>query len=234
MVETTSVKIQTSCYKMINPHVMWGILINNRRVYNMTDEERREYDRVRHKKYYEEHKAERQEYGRNYYQKNKEKFLKRSQDWRKEHPEEYKERNSKWNKKYWREHKEERMEYQKEYREKNADELRKKRVQKYEENHDRILSDEFREKSRKQWRSYYAKNKKEIVKKGCIIRKKENDESKEYASQHCHRWTSEEVEILISMVSEGETYKDIAYTLGRTFSSISSKIKKLRKAGIME
>lgn len=219
---------------MINPPHYVGDLINNRRVYNMTDEERREYDRVRHKKYYEEHKAERQEYGRDYYQKNKEKFLKRSQDWRKEHPEEYKERTSKWNKKYWREHKEERLEYQKEYREKNADVLRKKRIQKYEENHDRILSEEFKERSRKQWHSYYAKNKKEIVKKGCIIRKKENDESKDYASQHCHRWTPEEEEILIEMVSEGETYKDIAYTLRRTISSISSKIKKLRKAGIME
>ena len=142
----------------------------------MTDEERREYDRARHKKYYEEHREE---------------ILNKC----------------------------------KEYREKNPELTTKRHALYYEEHREEILN---------KCKEYRAKNKEEIAKKGCIARKKENDESKEYASQHCHRWTPEEEEMLITMVSEGETYKDIAYTLRRTISSISSKIKKLRKAGIIE
>lgn len=83
-------------------------------------------------------------------------------------------------------------------------------------------------------KEYQKKNKEKITKKRGAIRKRENDESKEYAEKHRVKWTPEEVSILVEMISRGESYKDIAYTLGRTIFSISTKIKKLRKVGIIE
>ena len=83
------------------------------------------------------------------------------------------------------------------------------------------------------YKKYYAKNKERINKEQGIQHMQNNEEARDNASQHFVRWTAADVVLLVDMLSQGRTYREIAYELQRTIYSVSSKINKLRKAGII-
>ena len=176
----------------------------------MTDEEKREHRRAYSKQYYQEHKDA---------------CLEKQRRWRQNHPEEYKEQTKNQNKKYKESHKEEIRKKQKEYREKNKERLSQYRVRYYENHIAKTQTLDYKAYHR----AYYQKNRSELDAHAKKRNIENNKESKKYAVMHHIRWTPEEEEILKEMLSQGETRKEIAYTLRRTISSINGRIRKIRK-----
>jgi hypothetical protein len=152
------------------------------------------------------------------------------QNWRKNHPDKVKEYEKRSRSK------KERQEYLQEYKETHKEELKKYHVKYYEEHAYGTLSDEEKEHVREVRKANYLKNKERIMKRLHERREKEKIEnlaSVEYATQHRKRWCEKEEEILVEMVFQGESIKDIAYTLRRSIRSVENKIIRLKKDGVI-
>ena len=61
--------------------------------------------------------------------------------------------------------------------------------------------------------------------------KQKNAESRLTAHNHKQLWTPEEIEILIRMIKQGKSYKEMSTRLGRTVDSIAIKLSRIRKNG---
>lgn len=188
----------------------------------MTEEERKEKERARKKRYYETHREQYVEYRKK---------------WKEENSEKYKEIYTKHNKKYREEHKEEIKAYQREYRKKNPEKMSQYDVKRYEQRYDYFHSPKFVERRKERQRIYNARNKEkyaEYEKERHELRKAENAVSKMYATQNGNPWTPEEDNILMEMLTQKEPRKAIALTLRRSNIAIASRIQRLRSKGVIE
>jgi hypothetical protein len=129
---------------------------------NMTDEEKRMYE----KKYREEHKKKMKIYNENYRKDNKEELSKKS----KKYYENHKETRLNYANEYAKSHKEEKVEYDKNYRKKNKEKLKEQNKKYREENKDEIKKkskkyrDEHKEERKEYDRDYRKKNRIKINK----------------------------------------------------------------------
>ena len=112
-------------------------------------------------------------------------------------------------------HKEYHKEYNKEYR-KNHKEYHKEYIKEYYKNN--------QDKIKEYKKELYENNKDEIN----LNRKLENDESRNQANNHRQRWTNEETDLLYHYyIEENKMSKEISLLMGRTISSIVSRLSKM-------
>lgn len=149
-----------------------------------------------------------------YRDKNKEKIKKYDKEYREKNKERikaYRDRNKERKSAYDKE-------YGKEYREKHKD-----RIKEYMKNN--------REKKAIYARDYYSKNREIVSDKNNHYIFEKNTISREAAFNHRKEWTPEDIEILIHMIKQGKSYKEISTRLGRTIQSIATRLYQLRKQG---
>lgn len=161
---------------------------------------------------------ERKVYMKAYGEKNKEKAKARSKQYYQEHKDE---QNQKSKERYYNNHEEmlkrqaqyransrkKRNDYQKKYYQQHKSERSEYNKEYLENNHDRLAEE------KKKWK------------------KCENDKSRMCANNAQQLWTYEEVCELERLFKEGKTHKEIGLLLGRSISSISHKITRIRNNG---
>ena len=135
-------------------------------------------------------------------------------------------------------------EYLKQYQETHKEEIKTKRRIYLEQNKERIAKTKkkYYESHKKEQKSYaerYKSKHPEKIKQYRQNHRKEknekfmhdNDMSRLHATSHRNLWTPDEIVILQKMLSQGCTYKEIAYRLGRTLAAVNGRITLLRKNG---
>lgn len=144
-----------------------------------------------------------------------------------------KEREKEWHKQYYAEHKEEKKAYDKEYNEKNKEKRKKYGQKYYQKNKEKIKKrrEERKEEIRDYAAKHYEQNKEKRIKTQNDYLKQKNAESRLTAHNHKQLWTPEEIEILIRMIKQGKSYKEISTRLGRTVDSIAIRLSRIRKNG---
>lgn len=175
----------------------------------MTDEEQKTYQKAYKKK----NKEKIKEYNKEYRSKNKEKikestnkYYEKNKEKIKEHQREYYKQNKEKKKEYFKNNKERIKEYSKEYREKN------------------------REKKSIYDKEYWEKNRQTISDQYNQHMTERNNVSRKMAFNHYRKWTPEEDTILIKLKKQDKPQKEIAEILGRTISSINTRLVRLRNA----
>ena len=151
------------------------------------------------------------------------------------------EKQKEYRRKYYQEHKEQakakQRKYSKEYYNENKEEILSKQKEYYYRTHDK--QKEYRrnnyqkyKKSRLQYCKEYNKKHPELMNEITTkYHRRVNSASRLTAHNHRELWTPGDIEILEHMVKQGCTYKEIAIRLGRTISSISTKLNRMRKNG---
>lgn len=180
----------------------------------MTDEEKRQRNLERN---------------REYYQRNKDRLNANKRKWIESHYEEHLERQRASNKKYRETHKEEIKEYVKKYRKEHGDVIARNKVHYYEMHREYYQSPEYKEHLKEIHKRWYDKNKEEIVKNICKYQKEINDASRETATKNNKRWSEKDRELLKDMRSDGLSIREIAYTLGRTVSSVKNMLRRMEE-----
>jgi len=116
-----------------------------------------------------------------------------------------------YNKKYRKEHKEEISAYNKKYRKEHKEEI-----------------NAYRKEHEEEIRAY---NKKYQEEHALLKSKNENNESKKRAFSHYRIWEYNDYLMLERYLKEGKTYKEIAVLMGRTISSIRTRVHLLKIEG---
>ena len=145
------------------------------------------------------------QYRKEYYQKNKERLRSRQTEYMKKYREENEEKMKQYQRDYYNKNREKIKEYLRNYQRENRDKIN---------SYHRKYNDKNRETINKYNRRYSAAL---------------NEQSRENASNHMKLWTTNEERSLIEMYKNGVTYKEMAETLGRTISSISNRLTRLKR-----
>ena len=90
---------------------------------------------------------------------------------------------------------------------------------------------EHKEQCRINVKKHYYAHKEELIAIKNEHSKQMNTKSRLSAHNHRQEWTPEDIEILIHMIKQGKSYKEISTRLGRTIQSIATRLYQLRKQG---
>ena len=142
----------------------------------------------------------------------------KQKEYNKEYYRRNKERIKEYDKQYNEKNKEHRKEYRQKYYLKNKEKIKKRREERKEEIHDYAVK-------------HYEQNREKMIKTQNDYLKQKNAKSLLTAHNHKQLWTPEETEILIRMIKQGKSYKEMSTRLGRTVDSIAIKLSRIRKNG---
>jgi hypothetical protein len=162
------------------------------------------------------------------------------------------EEQKEYRKEYYKKNKEKLKEYRKQYYQQHKDEQNQKSKERYQNNHEEMLKRhaQYRANSRKKrndyQKKYYQEHKSErseynkgylennhdrLVEEKKKWHKYNNDKSRMCANNARQLWTYEEVCQLEKLLKEGKSHTEIALLLGRSVSSISHKVIRIRYNG---
>lgn len=125
----------------------------------------------------------------------------------------------------------------KRYKDKNREKMRKQNLQYYYDHKDLMneraikYHKEHQEEIKRQRADYRKENIDRLNDSNNQRMIELNDLSRKTATNHRREWTPEDIEILIHMIKQGKSYKEISTRLGRTIQSIATRLYQLRKQG---